>query len=797
MKILKLLNNNIVLRMVKTFFFATLIMAFDHIIAQDQINIDQWKPLGPTVISGGRKYIGRITSIAVHPQNPQVMYVGARGSGVWKTTNGGISWSPISDQLSTLTIQAIAIAPSSPSRVYITTPKGIYRSNDFGEHWTLISNRNFCFNGFGGAHLIVHPTNPDIIFGVGKCAIPSGIYKSLDGGENWQISLQGVNPSDLIMDPSNSNILYASLSGNTAMRAGIYVSTNLGVSWQILKGCLDGLLPVLNIENTIHISLSSNTLFASFKTADGYFLYSQKTSTCLNDIGLIERAWKLIWTAPTDEGNALHYKKLWSGLHSNPINPKLIFICGTQLYRSDNGGESFQVLNEMHADQHAFLFYPISPNKIFLGNDGGIYTSTENGKTGSWQFIGEGISNVEFYEIADGVSNSNLLIGGTQDNGTSKYNPGNTIWKYLTGGDSEFVEVDPNNSNNLFEIGQSMHQLHTSSNGGSRWSTISTNFQTDCDIKAGENPGTTLNQFIIHPLHPNIMLATCHSVWKGNPFSIIFTPPIGNANCINIEPKNDYYISSTTRGSIYIGISGLNWIEVFTHPFNQPCNDIEIDIDNSNQFFAVFNGSRQNRVFQYKRTNQNPLTFSSSDITSNLPENLLVKTIAKDLNHKNRIYIGTNEGLYCGKSFDEGLTWTWSLYSNGMPQAVDVRDIDINPKTDIMRIATFGRGAFEVHSDYPIGSVLDIKDKINLLRVHDVGTGYGPSSDALDVEVVITLNSEPNKYFGFKMRIGTNGLTHKHFLETLRFAFKKDLPVKIEYIKTGIHSGEIFRVILL
>lgn len=141
----------------------------------------------------------------------------------------------------------------------------------------------------------------------------------------------------------------------------------------------------------------------------------------------------------------------------------------------------------------------------------------------------------------------------------------------------------------------------------------------------------------------------------------------------------------------------------------------------------------------------------------------MVKTIAKDLNHKNRIYIGTNEGLYCGKSFDEGLTWTWSLYSNGMPQAVDVRDIDINPKTGIMRIATFGRGAFEVHSDYPIGSVLDIKDKINLLRVHDVGTGYGPSSDALDVEVVITLNSEPNKYFGFKMRIGTNGLTHKHF----------------------------------
>jgi hypothetical protein len=126
---------------------------------------------------------------------------------------------------------------------------------------------------------------------------------------------------------------------------------------------------------------------------------------------------------------------------------------------------------------------------------------------------------------------------------------------------------------------------------------------------------------------------------------------------------------------------------------------------------------------------------------------------------------------------------------------VYVHDLEIHPTTGVMRVATFGRGAFEVNTDSPIGSVLSAEGRVALLRVHDLGTKYGPPTDQIDVEAVIWLDSEPGKAFGFQLRRDANESAHRGMLDFLRDAFNRDRHIRIEYVRTGLRTGRIFRTI--
>jgi len=139
---------------------------------------------------------------------------------------------------------------------------------------------------------------------------------------------------------------------------------------------------------------------------------------------------------------------------------------------------------------------------------------------------------------------------------------------------------------------------------------------------------------------------------------------------------------------------------------------------------------------------------SGADITSNLPSGASVQTLAVDRMAAFTLYAGTPLGVYRGRSTDSGATWSWTAYNNGLPATVDVQDLDVHPVTGVMRAATFGRSAYEVNTSDPIGSLVTAEGLLTMLRVHDVGTGYGSSTDSLDVEVVIKLDSQPGKALG-------------------------------------------------
>jgi hypothetical protein len=138
----------------------------------------------------------------------------------------------------------------------------------------------------------------------------------------------------------------------------------------------------------------------------------------------------------------------------------------------------------------------------------------------------------------------------------------------------------------------------------------------------------------------------------------------------------------------------------------------------------------------------------------------------------------------------------WVPYVNGMPPA-DVRDLDVHPGTGVMRAATFGRSAYEVNTDHPIGSILAVHGNITFFRVHDVGTGFGPPMDSIDGEVVVKLDSEPLKAFGFQLRTDPKQEAHVGMMNVLQDAFQQNLAVRIEYVRTGLRTGTILRVVRL
>jgi hypothetical protein len=264
-----------------------------------------------------------------------------------------------------------------------------------------------------------------------------------------------------------------------------------------------------------------------------------------------------------------------------------------------------------------------------------------------------------------------------------------------------------------------------------------------------------------------------------------------------VDSVSNLYYAGTGNGEVWAGPSGGSWRKIFTPTGPaSPVTDLEVDRDDSATIYVATKNSTGERVYRLRRSSTNPTLANtvSRGITANLASNLVVQTLAVDRMAPFTIYAGTDRGVYRGSSSDAGITWVWTAYSNGIPVAADVRDLEVHPVTGVMRAATFGRSVYEVNTDFPLGSLLGSEGSITLLRVHDVGTGFGPPTDSMDVEVVIALDSLPGKAFGFQLRNDSDGKARREMLNVLREAFKSDRRIRIDYVRTGLRNGRLIRV---
>jgi hypothetical protein len=716
--------------------------------------------IGPTRINdGGLGAIGRIHSIAVHPTTPTTLYVGGPGCGIWKTTDGGASWIPVGDSLPTLALAAIAVDPVTPSRVFaVLAGAGIFRSDDAAATWTKISND--LGTPAGAGVLIIDPRTPSRLF---VTAGSNGVFRSNDSGVTWtRVKTGSVN--DLITDASNPATLYAGVQSD-----GVYKTTTGGEggdsAWTKLSGLpASGFARVTlalcrGVPTTVYAGLSGSP-FRLFRTTDG-------------------ATFSLRFTAASSIYNP------WLGV--DPADPSIVYVLSANFQRSTDGGASVVVTSgDLHECQKIALD-PVTPGVIYLGRDNGLFRSSDRGL--AFAQIGSGISNVEFYDGALAPTDPKLKIGGTQDNGTIKNDGASTVWTEFQGGDGGTVAIDPTNAQILYAMGQYASSITRSTNGGASVSPFA----------AGLPSGAVCFNlhFQVHPTTPTTLLASCTSLWRITSPTGTWTPifTLAGESIVRsaIDPSVDLYYAGSAAGKLYAGPGGASFQQVFAHPGNARFTDIRVDPDNFPVVYATFGGAGAGRVYRLTRSAPAPTAVAANDITSDLPTGLAAKTIAVDRMAPFTVYVGTNQGVYRGVSANQGATWTWTAYNNGLPLAI-ITSLNVHPATGVMLATTYGRSAYEVNTDWPIGTLAAAQGRITFLRVHDVGTGFGPPTDFIDVEVVIALDTLPGRGFGFQLRADSKEFDARGMLDLLRVAYNRNSRVTIDYIRTGLRNGRILRV---
>jgi photosystem II stability/assembly factor-like uncharacterized protein len=424
--------------------------------SDDSENLGPWKGLQYRLVGPYRG--GRVLAASGVVGQNDVYYFGAVAGGVWKTTDGGLNWKPIFDKMkdASPSIGALAVAESDPNVIYVGTGEacirgnivsgnGVYKSIDAGTTWKLV--------GLSGTHaigrLIVNPKNPDIAF-VAALGDPfgdneeRGIFRTRDGGKTWEKVLYKdakTGGIDITFDPSNANILYASLwqakrtpwsmdSGGPG--SGLYKSIDGGTTWKEIKGhgLPEGVIGRIGVTVS---GASPNRVYAVFEAEKGGIYRS-------DDGG---ESWRLM----TDDHRFRQRAWYYSHIFADPKAIDTVYILNTAMYRSNDGGKTFNRIRAPHGDNHALWIDPTNPKRLINGNDGGATVSTNGGE--SWTSV-YNQPTAQFYHVTSDNRVPYYIYGAQQDNSTvaiASASPSGSIdrsdWYDVGGGESGYIAPDP------------------------------------------------------------------------------------------------------------------------------------------------------------------------------------------------------------------------------------------------------------------------------------------------------------------------------------------------------------------
>ncbi|MBC8384728.1 MAG: hypothetical protein H8E57_04315, partial [Candidatus Cloacimonetes bacterium] len=476
----------------------------------------EWELVGPTNTGG------RITDLAVHPNSPETIYVGAASGGVFKSTNGGSSWQNVFQNSPVISIGDIAIDPNNENTLYVGTGEanassysflgnGMYKSVDAGETWDYIGLERSAYVG----RIIVDHANSERVYvaACGNLFSPNeerGIYRSDDGGLSWDRKLfvtDSTSAIDLVQHPTNPDILYAAMwermrglnfRQSFGATSGIWKTIDGGENWFELTS---GLPTGNNIGRIgIDISKSNPEVVYAFYDMPNAEVRIYRTSNAGNN-----------WTRMNDgnlDGMNNYFGWYFGQLRVDPTDENRIYVLGVELYRSDNGGNTWILLadygnmEEIHVDHHALYIDEFS-NLIIEGNDGGLYFSYDLGD--NWTKI-DNIPITQFYAIEIDNSDPAKIYGGTQDNNTIRTLTGNLDdWHPILGGDGFYCLVDHTNPNTIYAEYQ-WGNLHRSTDGGYGFYQI--NDEMEYDRTNWSSP------LIMHPYDSSILYFGTYRVWK-------------------------------------------------------------------------------------------------------------------------------------------------------------------------------------------------------------------------------------------------------------------------------------------
>ena len=386
-----------------------------------------WEQVGPNNVpltsSGTKRGIGRVNTIAFHPTNPDIIYVGAPAGGFWKSTDHGQNWSTTTDFLTNLGVSDIAIDPTNPDIIYIATGDrdagdtysyGLMKSIDGGNTFNTTGLSFNITNYYRGNRVLIDPNNTNIII----VATNGGIFRSEDAGVSFTNTYSGINMTDIEFHVTNSNIIYGASKGNTS----IYKSTDNGVTWSQSGS---GLPSTSNVVRACVAVTEDNpqVVYALFgDNNNGFYAVYKSTDEGLNWTQQANSPNLLGWSVNGTDNDGQAWYDL--ALTVSPTDENILFVGGVNCWKSSDGGVSWTINTHwygasgttyMHADEH-MLKYNLLNNRVYSGNDGGLYYSDDDGD--DWTDISDGLQITQFYSLGVAQTVQDMVITGSQDNGT-------------------------------------------------------------------------------------------------------------------------------------------------------------------------------------------------------------------------------------------------------------------------------------------------------------------------------------------------------------------------------------------
>ena len=704
----------------------------------DALKALQWRSIGP--FRGGR-----VTAVAGVASQPMVYYFGATGGGVWKTTDGGINWEPISDGsvFGTGSVGAIGISDSDPNTIYVGMGEspirgnvshgdGVYKSTDAGKTWKRVGLEDTRQIG----RVRVHPKNPDIVYvaALGHTFGPNdqrGVFRSKDGGKTWDKVLSRGNKAgaiDLIIDPSNANVLYAGFwevyrkpwtleSGGPG--GGIFKSTDGGDTWTELtrnQGLPRGTVGKIGITVS---PANPERVWAIVEAEDGGVFRSDNGGRT--------------WTKVNEQRNLRQRAWYYTRIYADTKNADTVYVLNTGFYKSNDAGRTFTGIGVPHGDNHDLWIAPDDPNRMINSNDGGANVSFNGGR--SWTEQDQ--ATAQFYRVTTDNDFPYNVYGAQQDNSTiriaSRTSDGGITerdWWDVGGGESGWIAPSPKDSNIVFAgsygglltrydhrtrqerdvnvypdnpmgggaegmkyrfqwnfpIVFSPHDSNTlytagnvvfkTTNEGQSWEIISPDLTRNDKSKQGASGGPITKDNTSVEYYDTIFTmmespVQAGTIWTGSDDGLVYVTRDGGKNWTNVTPAKDIM---------------PEWIQI---------NSLD-----ASSFDA---GTAYVAATMYKHDDNKPYLYKTSDfgrswrkITNGIPDGAFTRVIREDPNKRGLLYAGTETGMYI--SLDDGANWQ-SMQFN-LP-VTPITDLAVHKREKELVAATQGR-SFWIFDDLPM-----------------------------------------------------------------------------------------------
>ena len=732
------------------FVFSLVVCSFSVAQSQD-ITPDLYKALN-------YRYIGpdgnRVIAVVGEPGNSNVVYAGAASGGIFKTTDGGNSWNPIFDDQDVSSVGSLAIAPSDYNIVWagtgetfirsnVSVGNGIYKSTDRGKTW---KNMGLEMSGRIG-RIVIHPTNPDIVFAaaLGHAYGPQqerGVYRTMDGGETWERVLfvdENTGASDIAMDPNNSLILIAGMwpieiktwvrkSGGPG--GGLHMSKDGGTTWEKLTGSGLPKTEVGKIAVAFAPS-NSNRIYALIETPQ----YDFAGVLFRSDNG--GSSWSLI-SHDQQYTQRPHY---YTRVTVSPDDDDEAYFLAHGVWKTQDGGKTATRVPQVGGDDHDMWIDPLNPDRMLVGNDGGVRLSVNRGQTWHRPQLPTG----QMYHVAVDNRVPYYVYGNRQD-GPSRRGPSNSrgrgsipigMWESVGGGESGFTYPDPVDNNIIWSANYDGHltrfdlktgharnvrvwpdepmgwaptdlkyrwnwtfpivisphdhtkiyvgsqYVHVTTNGGHSWDVVSPDLTTNDKSRQVTSGGLTIDNI---------------GVDFGSTLFAIAESPVEEG--LIWTGSNDGQVHLTRDG-------GGTWKNVTKNIPNLPewgtISNIEPSRYNAGTAYISVDFHQVNNrdPFAYKTENYGE---SWKLITEDIPKSMLsyVHVIREDPVREGMLYIGTENAVYV--SLDDGKNWL--PLQNNLPHA-PVHWLVVQEHFSDLVVATYGRGFWIMDDITPLRQLDD------------------------------------------------------------------------------------------